>query len=56
MLVESGNLSLGIWSWGDAGQLGIHLGTGIAVAIVAATVGAILLLIVLRLFKQRGRR
>ena len=31
------------------------LGAGIAVAIVAATIGAILLLIVLRLFNRRGR-
>jgi hypothetical protein len=40
--------------WGNAGQFGIHLGAGIAVAVVAATIGAILLLIVLRLFNTRG--
>ncbi|MGA7383916.1 MAG: hypothetical protein WBW81_04230 [Methylocella sp.] len=31
-------------------QLGIHPGTGIVTAIAGATIGAILLLIVLRLF------
>jgi uncharacterized membrane protein YeaQ/YmgE (transglycosylase-associated protein family) len=35
--------------------LGIHLGTGIVAAIIAATIGAILLLLVLRLFYGRGR-
>jgi hypothetical protein len=54
MLVQSGNLSLGIWSLGECRPIGIHLGTGIAAAVVAATIGAILLLIVLRLFHTRG--
>ena len=36
-------------------QLGIHLGVGIVNAIIAATVGAVLLLVVLRLFRGRGR-
>jgi len=34
---------------------GIHLGTGMVGAIVAATLGAILLLVVVRLFKRGGR-
>src|SRR5580700_2080022 len=36
-------------------RLGIHLGSGIVSAIIAATVGAILLLIALRLINRRGR-
>jgi uncharacterized membrane protein YeaQ/YmgE (transglycosylase-associated protein family) len=36
-------------------RLGIHLGSGVVSAIIAATVGAILLLIVLRLINRRGR-
>jgi uncharacterized membrane protein YeaQ/YmgE (transglycosylase-associated protein family) len=36
-------------------RLGIHLGTGIIELIISATVGAILLLVVLRLIKRRGR-
>jgi uncharacterized membrane protein YeaQ/YmgE (transglycosylase-associated protein family) len=35
-------------------QLGIHLGTGVIRAIVNATVGAILLLLVVRLFRGGG--
>jgi uncharacterized membrane protein YeaQ/YmgE (transglycosylase-associated protein family) len=36
-------------------QLGIHLGSGNLAAIISATIGAILLLVVLRLFHGRGR-
>ena len=36
-------------------QLGIHLGVGIVAFIISATIGAILLLIVLRLINRRGR-
>ena len=36
-------------------QLGIHLGTGIISAIINATIGAILLLVVLRLVRGGGR-
>ena len=36
-------------------RLGIHIGAGIVSAIVSATVGAVLLLVVLRLFRGRGR-
>jgi uncharacterized membrane protein YeaQ/YmgE (transglycosylase-associated protein family) len=36
-------------------RLGIHLGHGILPAIVAATIGAVILLLVLRLFHRRGR-
>ncbi len=36
-------------------QLGIHLGAGIIGAIVSATVGAILLLVVVRLVRGGGR-
>jgi uncharacterized membrane protein YeaQ/YmgE (transglycosylase-associated protein family) len=36
-------------------QLGIHLGTGIAASIVAATIGTILIMIVLRLLNRRSR-
>src|SRR5258706_16310671 len=36
-------------------QLGIHLGTGVIAAIVNATVGAILLLVVVRLVRGGGR-
>jgi uncharacterized membrane protein YeaQ/YmgE (transglycosylase-associated protein family) len=35
-------------------QLGIHLGTGLVSAIVNATLGAILLLLVVRLFRGGG--
>jgi uncharacterized membrane protein YeaQ/YmgE (transglycosylase-associated protein family) len=35
-------------------QLGIHLGTGVISAIVNATVGAILLLLIVRLFQGGG--
>ena len=35
-------------------QLGIHLGTGVISAIVNATIGAILLLFVVRLFRGGG--
>jgi uncharacterized membrane protein YeaQ/YmgE (transglycosylase-associated protein family) len=37
-------------------QLGIHLGTGIIAAIINATIGAVLLLFVLRLVQGRGSR
>jgi uncharacterized membrane protein YeaQ/YmgE (transglycosylase-associated protein family) len=36
-------------------RLGIHLGRGILPAIVAATIGAVILLLILRLFYRRGR-
>jgi uncharacterized membrane protein YeaQ/YmgE (transglycosylase-associated protein family) len=36
-------------------RLGVHLGGGIVDAIITATLGAILLLVVLRLVKGRGR-
>jgi uncharacterized membrane protein YeaQ/YmgE (transglycosylase-associated protein family) len=36
-------------------QLRIHLGTGIVAAIINATLGAILLLLVVRLFRNRGQ-
>ena len=36
-------------------QLGIHLGTGIISAIINATIGAILLLVVVRLVRGGGR-
>jgi uncharacterized membrane protein YeaQ/YmgE (transglycosylase-associated protein family) len=36
-------------------RLGIYLGTGIVAAIISATIGAILLLVVLRLVRGRGR-
>jgi uncharacterized membrane protein YeaQ/YmgE (transglycosylase-associated protein family) len=36
-------------------RLGIHLGHGILPAIVAATIGAVILLLILRLFFRRGR-
>ena len=36
-------------------KLGIHLGSGILPAIVVATIGAVLLLIVLRLVNRGGR-
>jgi uncharacterized membrane protein YeaQ/YmgE (transglycosylase-associated protein family) len=35
-------------------QLGIHLGTGVISAIVNATIGAILLLLIVRLFRGGG--
>jgi len=35
-------------------QLGIHLGTGVISAIVHATIGAILLLLIVRLLRGRG--
>jgi uncharacterized membrane protein YeaQ/YmgE (transglycosylase-associated protein family) len=36
-------------------QLGIHLGTGMLTAIVSATIGAVILLLVLRLVQPRRR-
>ena len=36
-------------------QLGIHLGSGIVAAIISATIGALLLLLILRLAYGRGR-
>ena len=36
-------------------RLGIHLGTGMAAAIIAATLGAIILLVIVRLIKRGGR-
>ena len=36
-------------------QLGIHLGAGIISLIISATIGAILLLVILRLVNRRGR-
>lgn len=36
-------------------RLGIHLGTGIIELIISATVGAILLLVILKLVRRRGR-
>jgi uncharacterized membrane protein YeaQ/YmgE (transglycosylase-associated protein family) len=36
-------------------QLNIHLGTGIVSLIINATIGAIVLLLVVRLFRNRGR-
>jgi uncharacterized membrane protein YeaQ/YmgE (transglycosylase-associated protein family) len=36
-------------------QLGIHLGAGLVPAIVAATIGALVLLIIVRLVKRGGR-
>ena len=36
-------------------QLGIHLATGMISSVVTATVGAVLLLMVLRLFRRRRR-
>jgi LPXTG-motif cell wall-anchored protein len=36
-------------------QLGIHLATGMISSVFTATVGAILLLVVLRLFRRRRR-
>jgi uncharacterized membrane protein YeaQ/YmgE (transglycosylase-associated protein family) len=36
-------------------QLNIHIGSGMVGAIVSATIGAVLLLIVLRVFRKRGR-
>jgi len=35
--------------------LGIHFGAGIIAQIIAATVGAVLLLVIARLVKRRGR-
>jgi uncharacterized membrane protein YeaQ/YmgE (transglycosylase-associated protein family) len=37
-------------------RLGIHLGTGTVAAIISATIGAVLLLLVLRLLYRQGRR
>ena len=54
-----GNIVLGIVGAFVAGwllpRLGVHLGGGIVDAIITATLGAILLLVVLRLVKGRGR-
>jgi uncharacterized membrane protein YeaQ/YmgE (transglycosylase-associated protein family) len=36
-------------------QLGIHLGTGIVSAIINATIGAIVLLLIVRLVRNRGQ-
>lgn len=36
-------------------RLGIHLGAGIVAAIISATIGAILLLLILGLFHRRSR-
>ena len=36
-------------------RLGIHFGSGVGPAIISATLGAIILLIVLRLIHRRGR-
>ena len=36
-------------------RLNIHIGSGIVGAIVSATIGAVLLLIILRVFRKRGR-
>jgi len=36
-------------------QLGIHLGAGIVSAIIVATIGAIVLLVILRLVNRGGR-
>jgi uncharacterized membrane protein YeaQ/YmgE (transglycosylase-associated protein family) len=36
-------------------RLGVHLGSGLVSRIVAATIGAILLLLILRLVRGRGR-
>jgi uncharacterized membrane protein YeaQ/YmgE (transglycosylase-associated protein family) len=36
-------------------QLGLHLGVGIVGAIINATIGATVLLLVIRLFRDRGR-
>jgi len=36
-------------------QLNIHIGSGMVGAVVSATIGAVLLLIILRLFRGRGR-
>ena len=38
-----------------AAEIGIHLGTGIVSAIVNATIGAVLLLLVVRLLQGGGR-
>jgi uncharacterized membrane protein YeaQ/YmgE (transglycosylase-associated protein family) len=35
-------------------QMGIHLGTGVISAIANATIGAVLLLLIVRLFRGRG--
>ena len=36
-------------------RLNIHIGSGMVGAIVSATIGAVLLLIILRVFRKRGR-
>jgi uncharacterized membrane protein YeaQ/YmgE (transglycosylase-associated protein family) len=36
-------------------RLGIHLGGGIVAAIISATIGAVLLIVILRLVRGRGR-
>jgi uncharacterized membrane protein YeaQ/YmgE (transglycosylase-associated protein family) len=36
-------------------RLGVHMGAGIVNAIIVATIGAIVLLIILGLFRRRGR-
>lgn len=36
-------------------QLGIRIGTGTVSAIIVATIGAVVLLLILRLFNRRGR-
>ena len=36
-------------------QLGLHLGAGIIASIIVAAIGAVLLLVIMRLFRRRGR-
>jgi uncharacterized membrane protein YeaQ/YmgE (transglycosylase-associated protein family) len=36
-------------------RLGLHLGTGIAAEIIASTIGAVLLLVIVRLVRRGGR-
>ena len=36
-------------------QLGLHLGAGIIASIIVAAIGAVLLLVIVRLFRRRGR-
>lgn len=36
-------------------RLGIHLGTGIVAEIIAAAIGAVILLLIVRLLRGRGR-
>mgnify|MGYP006391938955 CR=1 FL=1 len=48
------NVILLIGSWLFP-QLGVEIGSGMVSAIVAATIGAVLLLLILRLFSRGGR-